>query len=79
MQQQEYQHVRIFKPSTAEVTVIDGVITPSAKSVLPPINAKTYAQLYLFLNNANKAKIPPSPLLLALKRNDYIFNSCLKR
>ena len=54
-------------PSTAEDMEIAGVINPSAIKVAQPINAGIITQrTRLVLSKANKAKIPPSPLLSAL-------------
>ena len=55
-----------FKPSIAEVTVILGVIIPSARSAAPPIIAGITSHLAFFLTKENKENIPPSPLLSAL-------------
>ena len=53
-------------PSTADVTVIAGVIIPSARSVAPPIIAKrTTPRLVLFFIKANNENTPPSPWLSA--------------
>ena len=55
------------KPSIADVTEIGGVIIPSASSAAPPIIAGNTAHLPCRRTNANKEKIPPSPLLSALR------------
>ena len=53
-------------PSTADVTVIAGVIIPSARSVAPPIIAKSATlRLVLFFIKAKSENTPPSPLLSA--------------
>ena len=52
-------------PSMADITVIDGVIIPSARSVLPPIMANMYNHDSFFRSSANSENIPPSPLLSA--------------
>ena len=57
----------IFSPSIADVTVIAGVITPSANKVLPPIMVKIIMIGYFFFKRAKRAKIPPSPWLSARK------------
>ena len=54
-----------FNPSTADVTVMDGVITPSAKSAAPPIIVSTAGHEDFCFIRAKRAKIPPSPLLSA--------------
>ena len=57
----------LLTPSTAEEIEMAGVIKPSAISVAQPMSAGIMIHLSLrFFNNANKAKIPPSPLLSAL-------------
>jgi hypothetical protein len=53
-------------PSIAETMVIAGVMIPSESNVAPPIIANIKAHFALFLISANRAKIPPSPLLSAL-------------
>ncbi len=58
--------LKIFNPSMDEVTVIEGVITPSASKAQAPIIVSTAAQDDLFFIRAKRAKIPPSPLLSAL-------------
>ncbi len=54
-------------PSTAEVTVIAGVIMPSARRALAPIAATIKGQRLERgrLINENRAMMPPSPLLSA--------------
>ena len=53
-------------PSTAEVTVIAGVIIPSARRVAPPSIAKRATlRLVLFFIKAKRENTPPSPLLSA--------------
>jgi hypothetical protein len=59
--------LNIFNPSMADVTVIEGVITPSARSAAPPIMVRTAAHVDFFFIRAKRAKIPPSPLLSALR------------
>ena len=54
-------------PSIAETTVMDGVMIPSARSVLPPIIAKIKSQLLFLRSRANSEKMPPSPRLSALR------------
>ena len=53
-------------PPMDETTVIEGVMIPSAKSVLPPMMARIYTHFLLFRSRAKSEKIPPSPLLSAL-------------
>ena len=48
-----------------EVTVIAGVMIPSARSAAPPIIVRIAIQDDFPLINAARAKIPPSPLLSA--------------
>ena len=48
------------------MTVIDGVMTPSASRAPPPIIVNTTAHVDFFFIRANRAKMPPSPLLSAL-------------
>ncbi len=55
-----------FKPSTADVTEIGGVIIPSASNAAPPSMAGNTNHFPLRLTNANNEKIPPSPRLSAL-------------
>ena len=55
------------RPSIADVTVIEGVITPSASNADAPIMVRIAAQLDFFFIRAKRAKIPPSPLLSALR------------
>ena len=62
----------ILNPSTAEEIDIAGVIKPSAIKVEQPIRAGRITHLRLFFNKANKAKIPPSPLLSAFNAK-YIY------
>ena len=57
--------LKSLNPSIAEVTVIEGVITPSASKAAPPAIVRSAAQLDFFLISAKRAKIPPSPLLSA--------------
>lgn len=57
----------LVKPSIAEVTVILGVIIPSASKAQPPTTAGTTSHFAFFRTNENKEKIPPSPLLSALR------------
>ena len=58
----------LLTPSTAEEIEMAGVINPSAISVEHPIKAGMIIQRYLrSFKSANKAKIPPSPLLSAFK------------
>ena len=56
-----------FNPSIDEVTVIAGVITPSARRAAAPIIVRIAAQELFSLIRAFKAKIPPSPLLSAVR------------
>ena len=56
-----------FKPSIADVIEIGGVIIPSASNDAPPIIAGITSHFRLLLTRAYKAKVPPSPLLSALK------------
>ena len=56
----------LFTPSTADEIEMAGVIKPSAISVAQPMSAGIMIHLiFFFLSKANKAKIPPSPLLSA--------------
>jgi len=59
--------LKSLSPSTAEVTVIEGVMTPSARSAAPPIIVSTAAHVDFRFIRAKRAKIPPSPLLSALR------------
>ncbi len=54
-------------PSIEEVTVIAGVMTPSARRADPPIMVRIATHGDFSLISAARAKIPPSPLLSALK------------
>ena len=54
-----------FNPSMAEVTEMGGVIRLSAIIKLPPIIAGHITHFACFRINANREKIPPSPLLSA--------------
>ena len=65
-------------PSTAEVTVMAGVIIPSASNVAPPNIAKnTTLFLVLFFINAKSENTPPSPWLSALSAiNTYLVVVC---
>ena len=56
-----------LSPSMAEVTVMGGVIIPSANRAAPPIIAGITSHFLRLLTSAYKLKIPPSPLLSALK------------
>ena len=56
---------RPFNPSIAVVTVTAGVNVPSAKMAAPPIKAGNTSHLALFLTKVYRAKIPPSPWLVA--------------
>ena len=56
-----------LNPSIAEVTVIGGVIIPSASNAAPPIMAGITSHFLRLLTSAYKLKIPPSPLLSAFK------------
>jgi hypothetical protein len=56
-----------LKPSIDEVTVIAGVITPSASKAPPPIIVRIAAHVDFRLISAKREKIPPSPLLSALR------------
>src|SRR5574344_1270349 len=51
----------------AEVTVIAGVMIPSANKAQAPTMATKYNQLLDFFTKAKSDKMPPSPLLSALK------------
>lgn len=55
------------KPSTAAVIEIGGVIIPSANKAAPPIIAGNTSHLFCLLTSAYNEKIPPSPLLSALR------------
>src|SRR5690606_40611341 len=57
----------------AEETDMGGVITPSAKRVLPPIIAGMTSHFAFLRTRVYKAKIPPSPLLSACKVNITYF------
>lgn len=66
-----------FNPSTAEVTVIGGVIIPSAIIEAPPIIAGKTSHFFCRLIKAYKENIPPSPLLSAFKvRIMYLMVVC---
>src|SRR5678810_360448 len=54
-----------FNPSIADVTEIGGVIIPSASKAAPPIIAGITSHFFVRLTNANREKMPPSPLLSA--------------
>ncbi len=56
-----------FNPSIAEVTEIGGVIIPSASNAAPPTIAGTTSHFFRRLTSAKREKIPPSPLLSALR------------
>ncbi len=62
-----------FNPSTAEVIEIGGVIIPSASSAAPPMVAGTTSHFLRRRTSANKAKIPPSPLLSARNTSQTYF------
>jgi len=64
----------VCKPSTADEIVIGGVIIPSAKSAQPPTTAGTMSHLALRRTRENSEKIPPSPLLSALRVMTTYFN-----
>ena len=49
-----------------EVTVMAGVITPSARRAAPPTIVIRTAQVAFFFISANNARMPPSPLLSTL-------------
>ena len=51
----------------AEVTVMGGVIIPSASRAAPPIMAGITSHFFRLLTSAYKLNIPPSPLLSAFK------------
>lgn len=55
-----------WSPSIAVVTVILGVIIPSASSAQPPIMAGMTSHFAFLRTKEYKEKIPPSPLLSAL-------------
>lgn len=57
----------IFSPSIADETVIGGVIIPSANNAAPPIIAGKTNHLARRFTKVYSEKIPPSPLLSALK------------
>ena len=68
----------ILSPSTADMTVKEGVIILSATKVEAPIIATTYS--HFFLTREYRDKIPPSPLLSA--RNammTYLMVVCIVR
>ncbi|MNR38865.1 hypothetical protein D3C85_1570040 [compost metagenome] len=54
-------------PSMAVVTVILGVMIPSASMAHPPITAGMTSHLAFFRTREYREKIPPSPLLSALR------------
>ncbi|MCY1384946.1 hypothetical protein D9M69_732590 [compost metagenome] len=54
-----------FNPSIADVTVILGVMIPSASNAAPPITAGITSHFAFLRTNEYKEKIPPSPLLSA--------------
>ena len=53
--------LKSLNPSIDEVTVIEGVITPSANKAAPPIIVRMAAHDDFFFIRAKRAKIPPSP------------------
>ena len=55
----------LVSPSTAETMVMDGVMTPSASRVEPPMMAKKKAHLARLRISAKSENMPPSPLLSA--------------
>lgn len=66
-----------FKPSTAEVMEIGGVIIPSANKDAPPNIAGKTSHFFLRLTRAYKEKIPPSPRLSARRiRMTYLTVVC---
>ena len=66
-----------FRPSTAEVMEMGGVMMPSARSAAPPIVAGITSHFFLRLTNAKREKIPPSPLLSALSTSHtYLIVVC---
>ncbi len=60
-------NLRPFNPSIAVVTVTAGVKVPSARIAAPPIKAGNTSHLARFLTKVYKAKIPPSPWLVAFR------------
>ena len=61
-------------PSMADVTVMAGVITPSAIIVLAPIMARMANHFLPRLRiSVNSARIPPSPLLSARSATNTYF------
>ena len=70
----------MVNPSTAEVTVIGGVIMPSAIIAAPPIIAGMTSHFRRRRTRAYKAKVPPSPRLSALKiSTTYLIVVCRVR
>ena len=66
-----------LNPSIAEVTVIGGVMMPSAKSAAPPSMAGLTNHFLLLRTRAYTLKMPPSPLLSALRvRITYLTVVC---
>ena len=67
-----------LRPSIEAITVRDGVITPSATNAEAPIMAIKYSHFILiFFTKENNARIPPSPLLSALKEiRTYLIVVC---
>ena len=66
-----------FKPSMAELTDMGGVIMPSANSAAPPIIAGITSHRFCRLTSVYNEKMPPSPLLSALKvRITYLTVVC---
>ena len=55
----------IDRPSTADSTVIDGAITPSASSEHPPMMAMMNSLRWFLRSSAKSEKMPPSPRLSA--------------
>ena len=55
----------IDRPSTADSTVIDGAITPSASSEHPPMMAMMNSLRWFLRSKAKSEKMPPSPRLSA--------------
>ena len=67
-----------LRPSIEAITVREGVITPSAINADAPIIATRYNHfVFIFLTKENNAKIPPSPLLSALREiRTYLMVVC---
>ncbi len=57
--------LKSFNPSIAEVTVIEGVITPSARSAAAPTMVRIAAQAGFLFNKGKKRKYSTFPLIVS--------------